>query len=230
MILKNLHLMCCAAALLLPLCVGCASAPKRTETLTDWIENGQRRGTIKKIIEGGQQEWRYLDARGRVVRIEKRNLEGEPLAGALVQTFSWRDDGKLLEERFSTAAGKPAACRAGYVIRRYSYSTTDDGDRVVTTSYFSDENTPVCVNARYAICQNIYRGLGDDTRKVLLSDEQGKPASAVWDSVRGVARVEYHWLMGATPVRCGVYYGPDAKVVERRVLSGETHTVKTGYY
>jgi len=230
MTLKNLHLMLCAAALLLPLCVGCTSAPRRTETLTDWIENGQRKGTIKKIIDGGQQEWRYLDSRERVLRIEKRNLEGEPLAGASVQTFSYRDDNKVLETRYSTATGKPAVCSAGYAIKRYSYSITDDGDRVVTTSYFSAEDTPVCVNARYAICQTIYRGLGDDTRKVLLSNEQGKPASAVWGSVNGVARVEYHWRRGTTPVRCAVYYGPDGKVVDRRILSGKTTVVETQYY
>lgn len=225
--IRRCGLMAIGCALL----TGCA-----TTSRSPWVQNGTRIGTICRNKTAYGAECRYVDTAGQLHRIERRNHDDNLLSGAAVRKFAYSPTGELAEETNCDASDAPAACEEGYVFRKYSYSLSDVGDRVVAQSFLDGERKPICTVNGYAYARMVHEGTTPRLKEVFLEDHQNRPASATWDGVTGVAHAKYAVLDGIGEVRCGVYFAPSGEVVGRKAVEGscsyysEQTTTTTHYH
>lgn len=201
-------------AVLLLLVQGCGGGP----TSSVWMKDGQAVGRVWKCPAPYGKEYRYVDNSDRLIRSERRDLADALLPGACTVQYEYDQANRLVEECHYDAAEKLAIGERGYATRRCTYSASDSDNVVEEHALRDTEGREVCGADGYAYAKLVY--LGADVKDVFLEDTQKKPASARWDGVDGTARVAYEKLQGIGEIRCGVYYDPAGKVVQRKMVSG----------
>lgn len=201
------------------LCV-CAVACGCVSTTQQWTENGQPKGTIKKVKMAEGVQWQYTDGSGLLRKTEMRYASGSILPGASVTERDYDQARRLVEERFLTSQGLAAKCPQGFACKKLTYLTDDRQNAVEELALFDEKGGAVCSADGYARARSVRQGKDGFVKEVFLSDAQNRPASATWDKVPNVARVAYVVLEGIGDVRCGIYYGAEGQIVDRKQVSG----------
>ncbi|HUA67511.1 MAG TPA: hypothetical protein VMA13_03090 [Candidatus Saccharimonadales bacterium] len=197
----------------------CVSPPKATKS--SWIVNGRVMGTILTTQTATGEELDYRDNLGRLVRIEKHGPDGRGLPGVCAYQYSYNADGALIMEQNQNASGLLACNSDGFAVEEYAYSYDGVGNSLVQQSFLDQYLRPVATKAGFAMIKTTKAPDGTVLRHQFF-DAQGKPASATWDGVSGVADIQYTWLQGVTPVLCGVFRDGSGNIIERKQLAGET--------
>lgn len=193
--------------------LGGCSAPRQQPWLA---ENGTVRGTVVTTVHpDGSSTKRYFDLVQHLVRFERFDAQGAPIAGAWLSTFTYESGRRVMREEWATD-GSRATNTSGYSIARLDPETqscrffsvdeeavnrTDGAHRVVQSfvdgrltevAFYDVSGAPVPA-PRAARRVYVYRGA--DLTEIRHLDAIGKPAAAVYRDIE-VSIVRYEVLHG----------------------------------
>jgi hypothetical protein len=211
----------------------CAGLLSSCVTEQAWIQNDQKIGTIQTEKRPWGTESSYRDLSGRLVRIQRHNRDGQLLAGVCTIQYSYDVHGLLTAEQDFNSDNHLTRNEEGFAACTYAWSSDPDGNRVVTQSFFDENNQPVLTTSGFAILKRT-ETFDDQTKRIQFYGLTGAPAPSTWLGVFGVVDVQYSVLQGVTPVLCVALLDASGNVIDRRQLSGETSAeggvVYTTYY
>lgn len=206
------------------ICAGllCSCVSERNST-TPWMVGNLKIGTIQIEKETWGTEWDYRDLNGRLARTEKQDKNGALLPGICTVRYTYNTLGALTMEETMNSAGHLACGSEGYAVIKYSSTFDADNHLVAMETYFDENQRPVLTKSGFAVMWTTKDENGQPMRSQFF-DLYGKPAPSTWRGVSGAVDVHYVLLQGMTPVLCGVFFDGSGHIIDRKQLSGQTHT------
>jgi hypothetical protein len=216
-------------ALILVLTFAYSCSPKISKSL--WVENGIESGIILKEKTTYGFFYTYKDKSELIRKTEKRDINHVLLAGPSVKKFAFNSQNNITREDYSDAGGTPVECEDGYSSVQYDYEYESAKIKSIVKTFYNPEGKAKKIKMGYAKIRFFFNDSDNFPSKILLEDENAKPAIGMWDGISGVSSIKYTILEGVGMMRFGVYYSPDGKIVDRKQISGSTSSsIEYQYY
>jgi len=192
-----------------------------------WIEGEQNRGTIEITRTDPGFEYRYLDPRGRLVQLEKRDSEKQLLIGEDVVRWKHDGEGRPVEITYYDHGHQLSRGSQGSAIVVVRHGTRK-GERFEIHSHHDVERKRLMIPAGYFKEVVVYhKTVPNRVVRRIYFDLDGKPASARVDGVENTSMIQYTYLLGVGELIYATHYDLSDSIVGTHKLSGTTWSQTT---